>query len=183
MIVGEEVWINQLRTEKEYDEFFRKIRKAVKNTAKKVQPLKILKPAIKSSPLGLAGQLLKPKSSSQYSNPTLVNSVVPQKAVQVDSLRKKTVEEDRKELLEEIKQHEEQKLQDARALEEKEASLIQAQIDADYGNNKQLVSTGMIAIVAFIGLVAVIVYVKSKNHKNQLEAMRLELASKGSITK
>lgn len=176
MIAGEEIWIERLSSKQEYDEFFKKIRKKLKKKVKKVQPFKVFNPIIKKSPLKKLIQTVKSSRPTSPPRPTPSPPVVFQE-LPAAATRKKSIAQNEEDLLQQIEEHENKKVDDARELEEKEAAIVQSQIDTDYGNNKQMIAIGAIALVCVIGLAGLIVYSKSVNHKNQVNAMQLQMAA------
>lgn len=163
MIVGEQEWIGQYH-EGEYDLFFKKIRKKIKSSVKKIKPLRVF------NPLGLGKGIIKKivkKKTPEQSKVNVqaqVNQAIEAKEVQLAT--------DRNDLLQEIAAFEEKKVQDISQLDEEKLQTEQAKIDSEQGENKKMLYIGLSALGGLIIIGGIVVYIKSR--QNQLNALNLQ---------
>lgn len=163
MIIGEEEWINGY-AEEDYDLFFKKIRKKLK----KIKPLKIFKPlgVVGAIPKTIAKKVIKkkPKSQPQVDVQAQVQQATAAKEVQLAS--------DRKELLQEIADFEQKKVEEVSKLDQAKIETEQKEIDAEQGETKKMLYIGLITLGGLVIIGGIVAYIKSR--QNQLKALNIK---------
>jgi hypothetical protein len=160
MIVGEEAWIGQYH-EEDYDLFFKKIRKKIKQ----IKPLKVFNPLSLGS--GLVKNVIKKKKTPQTSKVNVqaqVSNAVSAKEVELAN--------DRKDLLHEIAAFEEKKVEETQTINENKLAIEQKELESEQGENKKMLYIGLSALGGLIIIGGIVVYIKSR--QNQLNALNLQ---------
>ena len=159
MIVGEAQLIGQYHNE-EYDLFFKKIRKKIKQKVKRINPLRGFNPLRGGIGSGIVKKLRnKPSPSPQ---PKMNVQTQANKAVEAKEIQLAT---DRHDLMKEMAAFEEKKVQEITQLDEEKVKTEQEKIDVEQGEDKRILYIGLAGLGVLIVVGGIIVFIKSRQNK------------------
>lgn len=166
MIVGEEQWIGQYHDE-EYDLFFKKIRKNINRTIKKVNPLQVF------NPLGRGiGLIKKLREKPPQQLPSQSTILVKRKLNNTSKAKKVALEKSKQDLLKERAEFEEKIVQEKTQIEEEKVKTEQEKIDVEQGENRRMLYIGLAGLGVLVIVGGIIVFIKSR--PNQLNTSTLK---------